>query len=114
ADDGSGDGDNNQGTNKDDDTSESDSQSSNTVLVVGSTIAVLGVVAGIAIVVLRGRNAGGSDKDFSNQLWNDGGAQPMQPMAQPGMMAQPAMQQPMAQQPVMQQPVVQQPVVQQP
>ena len=114
ADDGSGDGDNNQGTNKDDDTSESDSQSSNTVLVVGSTIAVLGVVAGIAIVVLRGRNAGGSDKDFSNQLWNDGAAQPMQPMAQPGMMAQPAMQQPMAQQPVMQQPVVQQHIVQQP
>jgi len=114
ADDGSGDGDNNQGTNKDDETSESDSQSSNTVLVVGSTIAVLGVVAGIAIVVLRGRSAGGSEKDFSNQLWNGGGVQPMQPVAQPGMMAQPAMQQPMAQQPVVQQPVVQQPVVQQP
>jgi hypothetical protein len=113
-DDGTGDGDGNQDTSKDDDASESDSQSSNTVLIVGSSIAVLGVVAGIAIVVLRGRSAGGSDKDFSNQLWNDGGAQPMQPMGQPGMMTQPAMQQPVAQQPVAQQPVMQQPVAQQP
>ena len=115
---GGDDGDGNNGGNDDgsgtNDDKESDSQSSNTLMIVGSTIGVLGVVAGIAFVVLRGRTGGASDKDFSNQLWDDGGAQPVQSMAQPDMMQQPAVQQPVMQQPVAQQPVVQQPVVQQP
>jgi hypothetical protein len=126
-------------TNDDgDNDDESDSKSSNTGVIVGSTIGVLAVIAGIAFVVLRNRN-GGANKDFNQQMWADQTSmvaqtqvpaapqmmqqtvqpmaqQPMQQMAQP--MAQQPMQQmaqPMAQQPVqpmqpMQQPVESQPV----
>jgi len=94
-------------TNDGSDTSDSESQSSNTMLIAGSAIGVLGIIIGVAVVVLRGRNDDGG-KDFGDQLWNDGSAGAMgMPSAQP-MMQQPV--QPV--QPVMQQPV--QPVVQQP
>ena len=94
-----------------DDASDSEAQSSNTMLVAGSAIGVLGIIIGVAVVVLRGRgNAGG--KDFSDQLWSES-TTPQAVMAQPGVMGAPAqatmMQQPMAQQPV--QPVVQQPAM---
>ena len=105
-------GGNNEGGETNDD-KESDSQSSNTMLIAGSAIGVLGVAIGVGVVVLRGRG-GGENKDFSQQMWTEGAAQPM---AQPGMgmqATQPMMQQPVAQQPVMQQPAVQQPVAQQP
>ena len=110
-------------TNSEDkDDGDSDSKSSNTVLIVGSTIGVLAIIGGIAFVVLRNRN-GGSNKDFGQQMWADqtsmvaqtqvpGAPQQMmqQPMAQQP--AQPMMQQPMVQQPA--QPMMQQPMVQQP
>ena len=108
-------GGNNEGGETNDD-KESDSQSSNTMLIAGSAIGVLGVAIGVGVVVLRGRG-GGENKDFSQQMWTEGAAQPVQPMAQPGMgmqATQPMMQQPTAQQPVMQQPATQQPVAQQP
>ena len=111
--------DNNGGNNEGEETNddkESDSQSSNTMLIAGSAIGVLGVAIGVGVVVLRGRG-GGENKDFSQQMWTEGAAQPVQPMAQPGMgmqATQPMMQQPTAQQPVMQQPATQQPVAQQP
>jgi hypothetical protein len=119
-------------TNDDgDNDDESDSKSSNTGVIVGSTIGVLAVIAGIAFVVLRNRN-GGANKDFNQQMWTDQTSmvaqtqvpaapqmmqQTVQPMAQQPMqqMAQPMMQQPvqpMAQQPMQQmaQPMAQQPV----
>ena len=99
----------------------SDSKSSNTVLIVGSTIAVLGIIAGIVVVVLRGRN-GGANKDFGQQMWADqtsmvaqtqvpGAPQQMMQQPMPQQPVQPMMQQPMAQpvQPMMQQPMAQQP-----
>jgi hypothetical protein len=112
------DGDTTNGETKDEDeASDTEDQSSNTMLIAGSAIGVLGIVIGIAVVVLRGRN-GDAGKDFSSQLWTDGAAQPVtqQPvMQQPAMMAQPnvPMQpaQPVVQQPVMQQPVAPQPVM---
>ncbi|MDG1550079.1 MAG: hypothetical protein P8Q94_08530, partial [Candidatus Poseidoniaceae archaeon] len=100
------------GQDKDDDTSESESKSSNTGLIVGGTIGVLGVVIGVAVVIMRGRN-GDNNKDFAQQMWTE----------QPNMAIQtlvagmPQMGQPMAQQPAYQQPVqpaYQQPVAQQP
>ncbi|MDP6200059.1 MAG: hypothetical protein QF531_04740, partial [Candidatus Poseidonia sp.] len=113
---GANDGDSNSGGNDEgsgtNDDKESDSQNSKTFMIVGSTIGVLGVVAGIAVVVLRGRNGGGSNKDFSNQLWNEGAAQPAQSIPQTGMMQQPVVQQPVVQEPAVQQPAVQQPVAQ--
>ncbi|MEK9652073.1 MAG: hypothetical protein VW102_07750, partial [Poseidonia sp.] len=99
-------------TNDGSDTSDSESQSSNTMLIAGSAIGVLGIIIGVAVVVLRGRNDGGG-KDFGDQLWNDGSAGAMDlPSVQPMMQqpVQPVMQQPV--QPVVQQPV--QPVMQQP
>jgi hypothetical protein len=102
-------------TNDGSDTSDSESQSSNTMLIAGSAIGVLGIIIGVAVVVLRGRNDGGG-KDFGDQLWNDGSAGAMgMPSAQPMMQqpvqpVQPVMQQPL--QPVVQQPV--QPMVQEP
>ena len=97
------------GSNDGDENEETDTQSSNTVLLAGSAIGVLGVIVGVAIVVLRGRNDA-DEKDFSNQLWSEGSAvtsspalvQPMmdlptQPTAQPLVQpVQPAVQQPLA------------------
>ena len=92
-----------------DDTSDSEAQSSNTMLVAGSAIGVLGIIIGVAVVVLRGRGSAGG-KDFSDHLWTESSA-PQAVMAQPGMVGAPVqatmMQQPVAQQPV--QPMVQQP-----
>ena len=113
------DGDTTNGETKDeDDASDTEDQSSNTMLIAGSAIGVLGIVIGIAVVVLRGRS-GDAGKDFSSQLWADGAAQPVaqQPvMQQPAMMAQPnvPMQPAQPAQPVVQQPVMQQPVAPQP
>jgi hypothetical protein len=54
----------------------SDSQSSNTALIVGSTIGILGIVVGVALVLMRGRdNPGG--KDFNQAQWNHVPAQPI-------------------------------------
>ncbi|RJU82338.1 MAG: hypothetical protein DWB99_04155, partial [Candidatus Poseidoniales archaeon] len=98
-----------------DDDSKADSKSSNTGIIVGSTIAVLGIIAGVAVVVLRSRNSG-ANKDFGQQMWADQTsmvAQTQMP-GSPQMMQQPMMQQPV--QPMQQQPVQQmaQPMVQQP
>ena len=97
-----------------DEQDDSETQSSNTILMAGSAIGVLGIIIGIAVVVLRGRGAAGG-KDFSDQLWTEPAASPSM-MAQPGMGMHPTqatmMQQPTAQQPA--QPVVQQPAFQQP
>ena len=90
-----------------DDDSDSDSKSSNTAIIVGSTIGVIGIIAGVAVVVLRSRN-GGTSKDFGQQMWTDQTnmvAQTQMP-GTPQMMQQPV--QPMQQQPV--QPMQQQPV----
>ena len=106
--DGGGDGNDEGGETSDD--SESDGQSSNTMLIAGSAIAVLGVAIGVGVVVLRGRGGDAGGKEFSQQMWNEGAVQPAQPAVQPGMMPQPAVQQPVVQQPAMQQPVAQQPV----
>ena len=93
-----------------DDASDSEAQSSNTMLVAGSAIGVLGIIIGVAVVVLRGRGSAGG-KDFSDQLWTESAAS-QAVMAQPGVVGAPVqaamMQQPVAQQPV--QPMVQQPV----
>ena len=101
------------GQDKEDDTSESESKSSNTGLIVGGTIGVLGVVIGVAVVIMRGRN-GDNNKDFAQQMWtqqpNMTSQAPVAGMPQMGqqMVQQPAYQQPVVQQPV--QPVAQQPV----
>ena len=63
---------------------------------------MLGIIAGIAVVVLRGRN-GGTNKDFGQQMWADQTSMVAQNQV-PGAPQQ-MMQQPMAQQPMMQQPV---------
>ena len=93
-----------------DDASDSEAQSSNTMLVAGSAIGVLGIIIGVAVVVLRGRGSAGG-KNFSDQLWTESAAS-QAVMAQPGVVGAPVqaamMQQPVAQQPV--QPMVQQPV----
>jgi hypothetical protein len=105
------------GQDKEDDTSESESKSSNTGLIVGGTIGVLGVVIGVAVVIMRGRN-GDNNKDFAQQMWtqqpNMTSQAPVAGMPQMGqqMVQQPAYQQPVVQQPV--QPVAQQPAYQQP
>ena len=74
---------------KDDETKNngsSDSQSSNTGLIVGSTIGILGVVVGVAVVLMRRRDDG-AGKDFNQQQWNQTPAQPMP--AQAGMSPMP-------------------------
>ena len=107
------------GQDKDDDTSKSESKSSNTGLIVGGTIGVLGVVIGVAVVIMRGRN-GDNNKDFAQQMWteqpNMAAQAPIAGMPQMGQpMQQPAYQQPVAQQPIQPaQPAYQQPVAQQP
>ena len=100
-------------TNDGSDTVESESQSSNTVLIVGSAIGVLGILIGVAVVVLRGR---GDGKEFSHQHWTDPSVASIDTTAQ---FTEPTMQQaaqtvqPMVHQPMQQnvQPI--QPVVQQ-
>lgn len=64
----------------------SEPQSSNTGLIVGSTIGILGVVAGVAVVLMRRRDEG-AGKDFNQSQWNQAPAQPMQ--AQAGMAIMP-------------------------
>ena len=54
----------------------SDSQSSNTGLIVGSTIGILGVVVGVAVVLMR-RREDGPGKEFNQPQWNQAPAQPM-------------------------------------
>ena len=56
--------------------SSSDSQSSNTGLIVGSTIGILGVVVGVAVVLMR-RREDGPGKEFNQPQWNQAPAQPM-------------------------------------
>ena len=80
----------NQDSTKDDVSSDFDNKSSNTILIVGSSIGVLGVIIGVAIVILRGRGENGLSNDFNQQLWNEGGNQSLQPIMQPDMMAQTA------------------------
>ena len=64
-----------------DTTASGDDKESNTALIVGSSIGIIGIIVGIAVVVLRGRSES-SDKDFSQQAWNDEPAaqQPVQQM----------------------------------
>ena len=88
---------------------DSDSKSSNTKLIVGSTIGVLLVGAVIAFIVMKGKNSGAMNKDFNQQMWANQGTQMMPNQvgyAQPDMGLQPGYEQ--IQQPV--QPLVQQPV----
>ena len=54
----------------------SDSQSSNTALIVGSTIGILGVVVGVALVLMRRRD-NSAGKDFNQPQWNQAPAQPI-------------------------------------
>ena len=86
------------------DDSDADSKSSNTIVLVGSSIGIIAVIAAIGFFVMRGRNADGSSKDFSQELWNE---QPV--MDQPVGMQQTM--QPVQPQPVQQQPVVAQQAV---
>jgi hypothetical protein len=68
-----------------------DDKESNTVLIVGSSIGIIGIIVGIAVVVLRGRSDS-PDKDFSQQAWNDEPAaqQPVQPVQQQPVQPAPA------------------------
>ena len=86
------------------DDSDADSKSSNTIVLVGSSIGIIAVIAAIGFFVMRGRNADGSSKDFSQELWNE---QPV--MDQPVGMQQTM--QPVQPQPLQQQPVVAQQAV---
>jgi len=56
--------------------SSSETQSSNTVLIVGSTIGILGVVIGVAIVLMRRRDDD-ADKISNQPQWNQAPAQSM-------------------------------------
>ena len=96
----------NDGNSGTEDESETETKSSNTILIVGSSIGVLAVIAAIGILIMRGRSGGVQSKDFSQQLWNQ---EPMieqhaQPMQNPQSVV------PMQTQPVQQAPVVQQQV----
>ena len=77
------DGDGGGDDSKDD--SDADSKSSNTIVLVGSSLGVIAVIAAIGFFVMRGRNANGGNKDFSQELWNEQPAgmqqtiQPVQP-----------------------------------
>jgi hypothetical protein len=54
----------------------SESQSSNTALIVGSTIGILGVVVGVALVLMRRRD-NSTGKDFNQPQWNQETVQPI-------------------------------------
>ena len=69
--------------------SSSDSTSSNTPLIIGSTVAVLGIVAGVVVVLLRQRD-GDSEKMLTQQQWDQAGMQTMQQPAQSFQQMQPA------------------------
>ena len=87
--------------------SETESKSSNTLLIVGSSIAVIAIAAVVGFLVMRGRATVIESKDFSQQLWNQEtvAAQPAQPMHTQEMGAIPMQSQPVQQVPVVQQPV---------
>ena len=87
--------------------SETESKSSNTLLIVGSSVAVIAIAAVVGFLVMRGRATGIESKDFSQQLWNQEtvAAQPAQPMHTQQMGAIPMQSQPVQQVPVVQQPV---------
>ena len=115
--------DDDQGSTEKEGSSDGESKSSNTPLVVASTIGVIGVIAGTAVVVLRKRNAGSDGKAFEQHLWQDTAvASTPVPTQQPDVAAQHVMQQAVNQQTVhqplaqsMQQPAQQaQPVAPQP
>ena len=63
-----------------------EAKSSNTGLIVGSTIGILGVIIGIAFVVLRGRNSGNTGANLAQQSW----AEPQQPIVQQPVSSTPA------------------------
>jgi hypothetical protein len=86
------------------DDSESDAKSSNTMVLVVSTLGILAVIAAVGFFVMRARNADGVGKDFSQELWNEQTA-----MNQPVGMQQTM--QPVQPQPVQQPVVAQQAVV---
>ena len=88
----------------DDSNDDSDAKSSNTMVLVGSSLGILAVIAAVGFFVMRARNADGGVKDFSQELWNE---QPV--MDQPVGMQQTM--QPVQPQPVQQQPVVAQQAV---
>ena len=69
--------------------SSSDSTSSNTPLIIGLTVAVLGIVAGVVVVLLRQRD-GDSEKMLTQQQWDQAGMQTMQQPAQSFQQMQPA------------------------
>ena len=57
--------------------SDSDSKSSNTSIIVGSTIGILLIGAIIAFITVRGKNKNGMSKGFNQQTWTDQGTQAM-------------------------------------
>ena len=87
--------------------SETESKSSNTLLIVGSSVVVIAIAAVVGFLVMRGRATGIESKDFSQQLWNQEtvATQPAQPMHTQQMEAIPMQPQPVQQAPVVQQPV---------
>jgi hypothetical protein len=87
--------------------SETESKSSNTLLIVGSSVGVIAIAAVVGFLVMRGRATGIESKDFSQQLWNQepAVAQAVQPINTQQMGAIPMQSQPVQQAPVVQQPV---------
>ena len=82
-----GGGDNDDGEDKTKDEGKSESESSNTALIVGSTIGVIGILAGVAVVLMRGRN---SEPTIGEQM----AVESQMPIAQPNPVAQSPMAQP--------------------
>ena len=82
-----GGGDNDGGEDKTKDDGKSESESSNTALIVGSTIGVIGILAGVAVVLMRGRN---SEPTIGEQM----AMESQMPIAQPNPVAQSPMAQP--------------------
>ena len=79
--------DNDGGEDKTKDDGKSESESSNTALIVGSTIGVIGILAGVAVVLMRGRN---SEPTIGEQM----AMESQMPIAQPNPVAQSPMTQP--------------------